>query len=423
MLSREDNDVLTRVGPGTVMGTYLRRFWLPFALASELPAPDCPPVRVKLLGEHLVAFRTSAGQLGLLAENCPHRGASLFFGRNEEAGLRCVYHGWKFDSSGACLDMPNEPAESNFKHKVRVTAYPCAERGDILWAYLGPAEHAAQIPELEWMHVPQNQRWVSKRLQRCNYMQSLEGELDSSHVGFLHSRPNPESQPTVDLRNSISEWMMRDKTPHLSTKQTDSGMIIGARRDAEPGSYYWRVTQYLLPTYTMIPPGTDEVIHFTAAIPIDDENMMGFTMTWSPSGPLSERVLAEIASMTGIHMEVDPKSFLPVRNRENDYNIDRNLQRLGRLYTGIKGVREEDHAVQEGMGAIYDRTKEHLGTSDLAVIQARRRLLTAARALQSGEEPYAASHGEAYRVRSASVILPHQVIWEEGAAEALVAQV
>lgn len=423
MLSHEDNELLTRVGPGTTMGTYLRRFWLPFALASELPTPDCPPVRVRLLGENLVAFRDSNGKLGLVVESCPHRGASLFFGRNEEAGLRCVYHGWKFDASGACVDMPNEPPESNFKHKVRVTAYPCKERGEILWAYMGPADCAAQIPELEWMRVPDSQRWVSKRIQRCSYMQSLEGELDSSHVGFLHSRPNPEARPTVDLRNSISDYMMRDKTPLLATKQTDAGMIIGARRDAEAGSYYWRVTQYLLPTYTMIPPGNDEVIHFTAAVPIDDESMIGITVTWNPDGPLSDRVLAEIASMTGIHMEVEPNTFLPVRNRENDYGIDRELQRLGRTFTGIKGVREEDLAVQEGMGAIYDRTKEHLGTCDLAVIQARRRLLTAARALQAGEEPYGPMYGDAYRVRSASLVLPRDVIWDQGAAEAMVARV
>jgi nitrite reductase/ring-hydroxylating ferredoxin subunit len=423
MLSREDNELMTRVGPGTAMGDYLRRFWLPFALASELPTPDCPPARFTLLGEKLVGFRDSAGELGLVAENCPHRGASLFFGRNEEEGLRCVYHGWKFNTAGSCVDMPNEPPESNFKHKVKVVAYPCEERGGVLWAYLGPEGLGAQIPDLEWMHVPESSRYASRRVQRSNFMQSLEGELDSSHVGFLHSQPNPEVKPRpADLRNSIAGYMYRDKRPKLSSKETDAGLIIGARREAEEGFYYWRVTQYLLPTYTMIPPSLDECIHFTAAIPIDDETTNAFTVTWNPDGPLSEKVLAECKSFLGIHMEVDEK-FNPVRNKDNDYCIDREQQRLGRTYTGIFGVREEDCAVQEGMGRIYDRTREHLGTADLAVIQGRRRLLRGARALRSGEEPYAATHGEAYRVRSASLVLPREMAWDEGTAEAQLARV
>jgi phthalate 4,5-dioxygenase len=423
MLSREDNEFLTRTGPGTPMGAYLRRFWLPFGIASELPAPDCPPIRVRLLGEDLVAFRDSSGKLGLVAENCPHRGASLFFGRNEEEGLRCVYHGWKFSRDGACVDMPNEPPESNFKHKVKATAYGCEERGDILWAYLGPAGLGAEIPDLEWMHVPPESRYVSRRIQRSNFMQSLEGELDSSHVGFLHSAPNPEVKlKPEDLRSSIAGYMYRDKRPKLSSKETDAGLIFGARREAEEGTYYWRVTQYLLPSYTMIPPSTADAIHFTAAIPVDDETTNAFTVTWKPDGPLSEAVLAQCTSFRGIHMEVDEK-FMPVRNKENDYGIDREAQRLGRTYTGIFGVREEDCAVQEGMGRIYDRTREHLGVADLAVIQGRRRLLRGARALQSGEEPYAATHGEAYHVRSTSMILPREMAWDEGTAEALVARV
>jgi phthalate 4,5-dioxygenase len=423
MLSHEDNELMTRVGPGTPMGNYLRRFWLPFGLASEVPTPDSPPVRMRLLSENLVCFRDSSGKLGLAAENCPHRGASLFFGRNEEEGIRCVYHGWKFNTTGACVDMPNEPPESNFKHKVRVTAYPCEERGDILWAYLGPEGLGAEIPRLEWMNVPSESRYVSRRIQRSNFMQSLEGELDSSHVGFLHSKPNPEVKPVfADLRNSVAGYMYRDKRPKLSSKETDGGMIFGARRDAEDGSYYWRVTQFLLPTFTMIPPGLDDCIHFTAAIPVDDETTNAFTVTWNPDRPLNESVLAECRSFLGIHMEVDEK-FVPVRNKDNDYEIDREAQRLGRTYTGIYGVREEDCAAQEGMGAIYDRTKEHLGTADLAVIQGRRRLLRGARELMAGIEPYAARHREAYHVRSASLVLPRERAWDEGTAEAQLARV
>jgi phthalate 4,5-dioxygenase oxygenase subunit len=421
MLSHEDNERLTRVGPGTPMGTLMRRFWLPILLASELPEADCPPVRVRLLGENLVAFRDSEGQLALVAENCPHRGASLFFGRNEEAGIRCVYHGWKFDTSGACVDMPNEPPESNFKSKVHVTAYPCVERGEIIWAYLGPREFQAAPPELEWMHVPANHRFVTKRTQDCNYLQNVEGEVDSSHVSFLHSRPRP-AEGVVDQRNSLNRYFAVDRSPVFFVKPTDYGIAIGARRNADPESFYWRITQFLLPTYTMIPPLSD-TIHFTSATPIDDEHMIGFTVTWHPDRPLNEADRAEAESWTGIHTEVDPVTYRPLRNRDNEYLIDREEQRRGHSYTGIRGIREEDMAVQEGMGVIYDRSREHLGTSDLAVIAMRRQLLQALRDLEAGIEPTAPTNADAYRVRSVSIVLPRDVTWDRGAAEELLAKV
>ena len=188
MLSREDNELLTHVGPGTSMGSLLRCFWQPFALSTELPRHDSDPIRVRLLGEDLVAFRDSNGTVGLIQNNCPHRGASLFFGRNEESGLRCVYHGWKFSADGTCVDMPNEPADSDFKHKVRAIAYPTEERGGVVWAYLGPPDQKPGLPELEWTHVPESHRYVTKRTQFCSFLQNVEGEVDSSHVSFLHSK-------------------------------------------------------------------------------------------------------------------------------------------------------------------------------------------------------------------------------------------
>src|SRR5438034_773752 len=160
MLTRTDNDLLSRVGPGTPMGELFRRFWLPAMMPWELPGPDCPPVRVRLLGEDLVAFRDTSGKVGVLAQNCPHRGASLFFGRNEEQGLRCVYHGWKFDHTGACVDMPNEPPESNFKDKIHHVAYPCAERNGVVWAYMGPARPVPALPGFEWNTVPEGHSYV-----------------------------------------------------------------------------------------------------------------------------------------------------------------------------------------------------------------------------------------------------------------------
>src|SRR3569833_735334 len=175
MLSQADNELLTRVGPGTPLGELFRRFWLPVLLPSELPQPDSDPIRVRILGEDLVAFRDSNSKVGFIQNNCPHRGASLFFGRNEEAGLRCVYHDWKFDVTGTCVDMPNEPAESDFKDKVTVTAYPCEEAGGVVWVYMGPPEKKPMLPCLEWMFVPPEQRVVSRYIQENNWVQGLEG--------------------------------------------------------------------------------------------------------------------------------------------------------------------------------------------------------------------------------------------------------
>jgi len=407
------------------MGELLRRFWQPFALATELPAADCEPIRVRILGEDLVAFRDSNGAVGLLAANCPHRGASLFFGRNEEAGMRCVYHGWKFDTSGQCIDMPNEPADSDFKSKVKAVAYPCQERGGVLWAYLGPQVEMPPLPELEWTHVPESHRYVSKRIQACSFLQNVEGEVDSSHVSFLHSKGAAAASAGIkDLRSTLPDYMARDRAPRFFVLPTEYGLAIGARRDAEIDSYYWRITQFLMPTYTMIPVPVGQPVSFTGATPIDDYSMIGFTVTWHPDRPLSQDERAQIESWLGVHTEVDPVTFKPVRNKGNDYLVDRALQRSGRSYTGIRGIREEDLAVQEGMGEIFDRSTEHLGSSDLAVIAMRRRLLEAVTALaERGEGPYEARKADNYRVRSAALVLPREVAWNEGAADALLARV
>src|SRR5687767_12363673 len=185
MLTKEDNETLTRIGPGTVMGDFLRQYWQPILLDWELPEPDCAPLRVRLLGEDLIAVRTTSGKVGLLGNHCPHRGASLFFGRNEEDGLRCVYHGWKFDVHGTCVDMPSEPAESNFKNKVRVLAYPVRERNGIVWTYMGPRSDPPPLPELPPNLAEESNVWI--RLEECNFMQALEGDIDTVHFGFLHA--------------------------------------------------------------------------------------------------------------------------------------------------------------------------------------------------------------------------------------------
>src|SRR5438876_10193039 len=186
MLRHEENELLTRVGRGTPMGEMIRRFWVPACLSEELPEPDCDPIRIRLLGEDLIAFRDTDGRAGVMQERCPHRGASLFFGRNEEGGLRCLYHGWKVDVTGKVLDTPCEPAESMMKQMVRHAAYPVIERGDVVWAYLGPLEKQPAFPDYWWTQVPANQRAVGKVDYQCNYLQGLEGVTDGSHSGVLH---------------------------------------------------------------------------------------------------------------------------------------------------------------------------------------------------------------------------------------------
>jgi nitrite reductase/ring-hydroxylating ferredoxin subunit len=407
------------------MGELFRRFWLPVMLSTELPGSDCPPVKLTVLSEELVAFRDSNGQTGILDRYCPHRGSSLFWGRNEDSGLRCVYHGWKFDVTGSCVDMPNEPPESRFREKIRTTAYPTEERGGVIWIYMGPKDLHPQMPELEWTLVPENQRYLTKRTQSCNYLQNVEGEVDSAHVSFLHSRGQAPAKVSQDLNPIAPEnlgYVALDKSPVFKVKDMDYGLLIGARRNAGDADYYWRLTQFLMPAYTMIPSDPNMPISWTGATPVDDEHMIGFTATWRPDRPLTDADVAQIESWRGIHSEVDPLTFRPVANKDNNYLIDRRQQTSGESYTGIRGIREQDMAVQEDQwGPVTRRDREHLGTTDLAVIAMRRILIREAEQLQRGIEPREASNGAAYRIRSVSHVLNREVDWQEGARRYLVA--
>ena len=277
MLSQAENELLCRVGPGTLMGDLMRQYWVPACRSDELPEPDGAPLRVRLLGENLIAYRTTSGSVGLMQDACPHRGASMFFGRNEEDGLRCVYHGWKFDTTGACIDMPNEPAESNFKHKIKATAYPIQERGGIAWAYLGPRQTPPPLPDIEANMLPEGTCRLTNLLRECNWVQALEGDLDTVHVAFLHGG---HRQPEQSRPGSFAYYSAKQRAARYSVVNMPYGVMYGAYRDAEEESDYWRIAHFLFPFYTMVPTGMLGVQKIARAwVPVDDYHTLYFHMT------------------------------------------------------------------------------------------------------------------------------------------------
>jgi len=441
MLSKEDNELLTRVGPGTAMGDTLRQYWIPALLISELLERDGPPVRVRLVGEDLIAFRDSAGRVGMLGDHCAHRGASLFFGRNEDGGLRCVYHGWKYDVEGRCMDMPNEPPESNpstgsgqaFKDKIRHCAYPCREAGGIIWTYMGTRTELPPFPELEYTGLPESQVMLQKRLQYCNWVQGLEGDIDQSHVGFLHSRV-PEHAPFTPEEAASYKSMERyykriDRRPRYSMVDTEYGLMGCATRSAGGDEAYYRVTHFLMPFHTITPPGAeaDPSRSIRAWVPMDDETVMVYGVSYRPTRPFEEQEYQRLktgagANWVGEDHLLPPTSeatgrWRPRASKQNDYFMDRELQKSG-PYTGITEFWAQDAAVQESMGGIYDRSTEHLGTSDAFIIRMRRRLVDAATALRDGGIiPPGVDEPTAYRVRSVQVVSPKDVPWTDATRE------
>ena len=411
MLSREDNELLTRVGPGTPMGNLLRRFWLPALLSSELPEPDCDPIRTRTLGEDLVAFRDSTGQVGIVDAFCPHRRAPLFFGRNEECGLRCVYHGWKFDTSGACVDMPNEPPESTFKERIHVKAYPTTEVGGVIWIYMGPPEHQPSgPPQLPFTFVPENERRQVKFLVEANWLQCLEGELDTVHVSFLHSVFGDDGTGIMNLVRE--DGYTNDRHPRLFVLDTPYGFCYGGRRAQRVGDYYWRVTQFLLPIYALIPSASGYTSGATIWMPIDDHHCWRFLVGGSrvpggtPNGsaaPMARPILPTEPGTFRFPDGVEIDTLLPVYRRTNRYGLDRQVQRKV-SFSGMPFIPTQDQAMTEGMGYICDRSEEHLGTTDQVIIHMRRLMLDLVRGLQQGKEPSPATHPELYRVRPLDVV-------------------
>ena len=421
MLNPQDNESLCRVGPGTPMGNLFRQFWIPAIRSDELATPDSAPLRVKLLGEDLIGYRTTSGQAGLIRSACPHRGASLFFGRNEEEGLRCVYHGWKFDVTGACVDMPSEPAESNFRTKVRANAYATRERNGIIWAYMGPREVPPPLPELEGnMHEEYS---ITVLHRPNNWMQGIEGELDTLHAAFLHGG-------AARLENlqpgTFQYYEHKNRAGRFMGRETEYGTSYGMYREAEPDSYYWRIGHLLFPFFAM-PPGASTLgrtASFLAYVPMDDFH----TLEWAVAAR-SPANRPNVAGTPGRPGTAFGREYLPnttgwygrfniTQTYENDFLIDREAQRNWESYTGIPGGRQQDMAMTESMGPIYDRSKEHLGTSDLMIIRTRRAYLSAAKALRDeGVIPSGVDHPEIYHQRSGQIVLDRNLDWFEGTRE------
>jgi phenylpropionate dioxygenase-like ring-hydroxylating dioxygenase large terminal subunit len=426
MLNAADNEALTRVGPGTPMGSLMRQYWLPALLSRELPGPDSDPVRVLLLGERLIAFRNSNGQVGLLANHCPHRGASLFFGRNEEGGLRCVNHGWKFAADGTCVDMPNEPllndlefggsrpqgapAESVFRTRVKANAYPTRERGGVVWAYLGPLSEPPALPDIEANMLPDDQARADAVQRECNWLQALEGDIDTSHLGFLHMGA---LDPDTMEPGTFGYYTVKDRRPHYQLVDTDGGTMYGAYRPAEPPMDYWRIAQFLFPCYALIPGGVlGREILTRAWVPMDDTHTMYFNM----GAPGTTRGM-DFSTALPNSTDWYGRFRLP-DSAATDYGVDRARQRRRLSYTGLSSIHLEDQAITESMGAVLDRSKEHLGAADAMVIRTRRRLLDAVRALaEHGTPPPGALDPTVYRARSGSVFLPRGVDWIEATRE------
>jgi phthalate 4,5-dioxygenase oxygenase subunit len=425
MLTKEQNDLLTQVGPGTPLGNLMRRYWVPAIMSWEIEEPDSPPVTIKLLGEELVAFRDTKGRVGVVGARCAHRRAHLFWGRNEECGLRCVYHGWKFDVNGQCVDMPSEPAESNFADKVRIPAYPTFEVAGLVFCYMGPVDKQPAPPLFAWTQVPPERRAMSKVWQQCNWLQTLEGGIDNVYSNFLHGgRPPGQKYDSSTARGrgtNVSTAVQVEVVP------TDYGYSYGSLRDmGDEGTNLVRGYHWIMP-WNQIRAARGDSGHIW--VPMDDENTMvyNWNVTFDdrptdgrqPEKPVElgpdtppwlRHSRIPIGSGNEFGVDVDwEHNFRSVRNMDNLFMIDRELQRT-KTFTGITGLNTQDRAIQESMGPIADRWLERLGTTDRAIVYARGALIKAIKTVQNGGDPPGVAPTY-YNLRAHETVLPKGVAW------------
>lgn len=426
--TREENDALTRVGPGTLMGNLFRQYWIPVTPASDVKEPGGRPIRVKLLGEDLVLFRTKNGQLGLIGAFCSHRLAPLFFGCVEDEGLRCPYHGWKFTPQGKCFEMPNIPAEQAFLDEIHHPGYPCVERGGIIWTCMGKAKASPELPDLEFLRVNDEDRQYRLFFQECNYLQVIEGGIDPTHVMWLHSTYDLADDELTGTQQPAQHQVAAKsgaRTPmDVVIADTAGGFTYGAKRAVGEGKSLWRVNQFIMPFYTM-PPGGDQK-QARAYIPVDDESCVKWQIKWYPSKSIKAASKETLRPPFAEEAYDPPTNAVPYGHirtkakKANDYLMNWEIHKTRRF--GIAGVNLQDVCVTENEGPtpILDRTKENLCSGDMSVIRARLMLLDAARAWrENGTVPIGARDPSVYRVRGGAVVVPDDVDWLEGVRESV----
>jgi phenylpropionate dioxygenase-like ring-hydroxylating dioxygenase large terminal subunit len=414
--SFSDTATLTRVGPGTPMGNLMRQYWVPALKSSELVAGG-DPVRLVLLGERLVAFRDASGAVGIMDHRCPHRCASLFFGRVEDGGIRCAYHGWKFDVTGQCVEMPNLPPHRRFEDKIRARGYRTYEAKGLVWVYMGERETLPPLPAFEAALLPESEVEITFVQRECNWLQSLEGDVDTSHFGFLHGGAVEGDQIPDD---DIQKWALYDRAPDYHVAQTDWGTMYAAYRKADPGFTFWRFAHFLFPFWTMVPDARFEGHIVTRAwVPMDDTHVMMVMLRWI-GVERRARTMKNGQDMPGLGFD---NHLLPNttdwygryrlrENAANDYELDREAQRSS-IFSGISGVHLQDQAITESMGAITDFDWEHLASSDQMIVRTRRRLLQAVEDLaRGGVTPPGVDNPAVYQgARSGDFIAPDHVGW------------
>ncbi|MDB6158071.1 MAG: Rieske (2Fe-2S) domain protein [Gammaproteobacteria bacterium] len=416
MLTQAENELMCRVGPGTGMGATMRRYWLPALASSELPEPGGDPVHVELLGEHFVAFRDAEGKVGLLDETCCHRGASLLLGRVEGCGIRCIYHGWKFAVDGKVLDTPNV-ADEKFKDRIRARAYPVREAGGLVWTYLGPADLQPPLPEWPWMTVEPSHRINAMAMVTCNYVQMMEGLVDSSHLSVLHITPLSQAgKSELDFARK-TEQMAFDAAPRIEAELTDFGFHYVALRDiasAEGRRIEARVAAFIPPCFIANPNGD----LFFAVVPVNDVTTRFYHVWWNPERNIGEEPLrSEQLKFVGLdddalarHGMTPATADTALRpSRENRWHQNRQLVRTGH-FTGIHSFTQEDVAVTVSGGAIRDRSKEMLSVADLAIGRLYRVLLNTVKRVANGDPPTAVD-ANTRAIRGVSAVLSPGVHW------------
>lgn len=420
MLSREKNELLCRVEGKAPMGQLMRNYWLPACASADLVAGGAPK-RVQLLGEELVAYRSPNGEVGLIDEYCPHRGASLFLAQNEDCGLRCLYHGWKMSGEGKVLETPPEPADSKLKERVEFAAYPTHEAGGVIWAYMGDRSKAPAPPAFEFAGLDPSHIIILRAREQANWAQAIEGVLDSAHSNYLHSggiKPNSVGANTVLGDKAHLDRPSNDGAPKLDVETTPYGFRYAAIRkplmEADRNKYV-RVTLFIAPCFGLFPAakGWGNVQFF---VPEADGKTMFWYVIWKRDAPMSQAERERYLDNMGLRPGVDvDENFDKTRNRGNNWGQDRAAMMRGDSFTGLRGVNFEDIAIHESMGAIYDRTKEHLGASDLAVIHYRRMMLEAAEQYAAtGKPPVGVAEPVDYsQLRAGEGMVPHAERWQK----------